>query len=183
MLPVIPLSLFCCGSSNHCSIQIPIRIAGIDAPEGAHFGRPSQPFAAEALSFLQSYINGRRVRARIYKRDQYDRVVATVYVRKPPFFFPRKDVGYEMLKRGLATTYEAKTGVEFGGPIAERRYRAAEQIAREKGRGMWAAEKGGLFGFGATKLESPREYKTRVKMEEEGTAKSVLKTVKKKVVS
>jgi endonuclease YncB( thermonuclease family) len=118
------------------------------------------------------------VRAHIYKRDQYDRVVATVYVRRPPFLFLRRDVGYEMLKRGLATTYEAKTGVEFGGPIAERRYRAAEQIARMKGRGMWASEKGGLFGLGkGTTLESPREYKTRVKMEEGSAGKNTAKKV------
>lgn len=119
------------------------------------------------------------MRAHIYKRDQYDRVVATVYVRRPPFFVPRRDVGYEMLKRGLATTYEAKTGVEFGGPITERRYRAAEQIAKAKGKGMWGLEKGGgLFGLGrkATTLESPREYKTRVKMEEEGGGKVLKKS-------
>lgn len=109
------------------------------------------------------------MRAYVYKRDQYDRVVATVFVRRPPFFLPRKDVGLEMLRRGLATTYEAKSGAEFGGKKAEEMYKAAEEDARRRGRGMWSVEKGGGW-FGMKKprgtLESPREYKTRVKMEE-----------------
>ncbi|KAJ4290128.1 putative endonuclease lcl3 [Collariella sp. IMI 366227] len=100
---------------------ISIRIAGVDAPEGAHFGHPAQPFASEALRHLEALVLGRRVRCYIYKRDQYERVVATVYVRQPPFFFPRKDVGLELLRAGLAVTYEGKTGAEFGGERMERR--------------------------------------------------------------
>lgn len=144
---------------------IPVRIAGIDAPEGAHFGRPAQPHSGEALAFLREYLQGRRVRAYIYRRDQYERVVASVLVRQPPFFFPRRDVGLEMLKRGLATTYVAKTGAEFGGEAGEKRYKAAEEEARRKGRGLWAAEKGGLFGLRKKEIESPRMYKDRMKAE------------------
>jgi endonuclease YncB( thermonuclease family) len=92
------------------------------------------------------------VRAYIYKRDQYERVVATVYVRKAPFFL-RKDVGMEMIKRGLAVTYEGNTGEEFGGKKMEERYRAAEAVAKRKGRGLW-----GLKG-----VESPMEFKKRMK--------------------
>ncbi|KAK4103072.1 SNase-domain-containing protein [Parathielavia hyrcaniae] len=138
---------------------ISIRIAGVDAPEGAHFGRPAQPFAAEALAFLESYVLRRRVRVSIYRRDQYERVVATAYVRRPPFFFPRRDVGLELLRRGLAVAYEGKTGAEFGGAGMEAQYRAAEEVARRKGRGLWGV-KGG-------KGESPMEYKRRIKMLEE----------------
>lgn len=127
--------------------QIAIRIAGVDAPEGAHFGKPAQPYSAEALEWLKKYILGRRVRAYIYRRDQYERVVATVYVRRGPF---RRDVGMEMIARGLATVYEAKSGAEFGG--LEERYKSVEERARKKKRGMWAAKK----------IESPREYKIRM---------------------
>ncbi|KAF2403891.1 SNase-domain-containing protein [Trichodelitschia bisporula] len=135
-----------------------IRLAGIDAPELAHFGRPVQPFAEDALAFLTEYIGGRRVRAYIYRRDQYERVVATVLVRRGLW---RRDVGLEMLKRGLATVYEAKYGSEFGG--FERKYRAAQDKARRAGVGMWAAERGGWFGFGkGPGLETPREYKVRM---------------------
>lgn len=128
---------------------IPVRIAGVDAPECSHFGRPAQPYSAEALAWLQEYILNRRVRAYIYRRDQYDRVVATVFIRRGLIPFKR-DVGLEMLKRGLATTYEAKSGVEFGG--LEEEYKAAEEKAKRWGVGMWA---------GKTAGESPREYKNR----------------------
>ncbi|KAK0723985.1 hypothetical protein B0T21DRAFT_372942 [Apiosordaria backusii] len=152
---------------------VPIRIAGVDAPEGGHFGRTAQPFAAEAQKFLDSFILNRRVRAYVWRRDQYDRIVATVYVRRPPFFV-RKDVSMELVKQGLAATYEAKTGAEFGGPSKEAEYKAAEELARQKGLGMWSLEKGGGFfnpGKKARELESPMAYKKRMKLAEEQKTK------------
>ncbi|KAI9845786.1 MAG: putative endonuclease lcl3 [Thelocarpon superellum] len=134
---------------------IHVRLAGIDAPEGAHFGRPPQPYSTEALNWLRAYLMHRRVRAYIYKRDQYDRVVATVYVRRGLF---RRDVGLEMLKTGLATVYEAKSGAEFG--TLEDRYRRAEWWAKARRKGMWAGKK--------AEFESPRAYKTRMGVMEEG---------------
>ncbi|PQE20181.1 putative endonuclease lcl3 protein [Rutstroemia sp. NJR-2017a BBW] len=127
---------------------IHVRLAGIDAPEGAHFGKVAQPFSAEALAWLKNYILDRRVRAYIYKRDQYDRVVATVYVRR---FLFRRDVGMEMLKAGMATVYEAKMGAEFGD--FEEKYRAIEEQAKKKKLGMWSGK--------AKDYESPRDYKIR----------------------
>ncbi|KAI2636204.1 hypothetical protein GGS21DRAFT_72948 [Xylaria nigripes] len=132
---------------------IPIRLAGIDAPEGPHFGRPAQPFSADALNWLSNYILGKRVRARVYKRDQYDRIVATVYVRH---FLISRDVGLEMLKAGMATTYEAKTGAEFGG--LEELYRATEAQAKAKKLGIWSMK--------PKHFESPRDYKTRMSLAE-----------------
>ena len=64
----------------------------------------------------------------------------------------------EMLKAGLATIYEAKTGAEFGGK--EQIYRDAEALAKKRKKGIW-----GLAAF-----ESPREYKTRMGIEEKGAA-------------
>jgi hypothetical protein len=63
-----------------------------------------------------------------------------------------------MLRRGLATVYEAKSGVEFGGTENERKYRAAETLAKSRRQGLWKdfGKRGGV-GF-----ESPREYKTRM---------------------
>lgn len=130
-------------------IQIHIRLAGVDAPELPHFGRPAQPYSQEALRWLTDYVLNRRVRAYIYKRDQYDRVVATVYVRKGLL---QRDVGLQMLKAGLATVYEAKTGSEFGVGLEEK-YRKAEWWARWRKKGMWAGK--------SEDFESPREYKTR----------------------
>lgn len=127
---------------------IHIRLAGIDAPELAHWGKPGQPYSAEAMAWLENYIYNRRVRAYIYKRDQYERVVATVWVRR---FLFRRDVGKEMLKAGWATVYEAKKGAEFG--EFEEEYRRVQYLAKRKKVGIWAGK--------SKKFESPREYKTR----------------------
>ncbi len=130
--PVEPLVLGAGPWLTHQSLKIPIRLAGIDAPEGAHFGRPAQPFSTDALTWLSNYILGKRVHAKVYRRDQYDRIVATVHVRQ---FLFRRDVSLEMLKMGLATTYEAKSGAEFGG--REEKYKAAEAVAKARKLGIW----------------------------------------------
>ncbi|KAJ9372057.1 hypothetical protein DTO282E5_3150 [Paecilomyces variotii] len=141
---------------------IHVRLAGIDAPELAHFGRPAQPFAREAHEWLTSYLLNRRVRAYLHRPDQYQRVVATVYVRRLldfPIPFRRRDVSYEMLKRGLATIYEAKRGAEFGGEAMEKKYRKAEWWAKMKGKGLWRDYK-----RNGSEWESPRDYKNRIGM-------------------
>ena len=121
----------------------------MDAPELAHFGRPSQPFSQDALDWLTTYLLHRRVRARVYRRDQYERAVATVYTWK---WFRRRDVGLQMIRAGWATVYEAKSGTEFGG--LEAKYRRAENEAKSKKRGIWGGK--------TVDFESPRDYKTRM---------------------
>lgn len=56
-----------------------------------------------------------------------------------------------MVKRGLATTYEAKSGAEYGG--LKEVYEKAEAKAKRKKKGMWGGKK--------SDFESPREYKTK----------------------
>jgi endonuclease YncB( thermonuclease family) len=128
---------------------IHVRLAGIDAPELPHFGRPEQPYAKEAFQWLTDYLGTRRVRAYVYKQDQYSRVVATVYVRKGLF---RRDVGLQMLRAGMATVYEANTGAEFG--EFEDKYRKAEQLAKTRRKGLWAGKNNADF-------ETPGAYKKR----------------------
>ncbi|KAF2756672.1 SNase-domain-containing protein [Pseudovirgaria hyperparasitica] len=141
---------------------ISVRIAGVDAPELAHFGQEGQPYAKEAHQFLIGLIDGRRVRVYLHSRDQYDRVVATTYVR--PWVL-KKDVGLEMLKRGLATVYEAKTGAEYGGK--KELYETTEQKAKDSKVGMWEKPNllSRLVGTKEFRTESPREYKNRHKEE------------------
>lgn len=71
-------------------------------------------------------------------------------------------MGLEMLKRGLATVYEAKYGSEFG--EFEQKYRDAEADAKARKLGMWATpgiiER--LMGGSEKPLESPRAYKKRM---------------------
>jgi endonuclease YncB( thermonuclease family) len=149
--------------------QIHVRIAGIDAPELAHFGRPAQPFGKEALEFLTSYLINRRVRVQLWRRDQYERVVATVHVRRG--IIPlKRDVSLEMLRRGLATVYEAKFGAEFGDMEAQ--YREAEAKAKSAGIGLWKERSiwQKMLGKEVEQRESPREYKTRMAKEEKDRA-------------
>ena len=58
-----------------------------------------------------------------------------------------------MLKLGLATVYEAKTGAEFG-PGLENKYRRAEWWAKTKRQGLWGSAKKKNF-------ETPRDYKIK----------------------
>ncbi|KAG8623929.1 hypothetical protein KVT40_008905 [Elsinoe batatas] len=200
---------------------IHVRIAGVDAPELAHFGRPSQPHGQESLEMLRGLVLGRYVRVYLYRRDQYERVVAGVYIRTPmPVLIRpvtgvlkrapvvlrlvlspvevvlrvlgwswnlvrgrrRTDVALKMLEEGAAGVYEAKFGSEFGGEQKEKMYRDAEAEAKRKGVGMWGGkgvskdERGWwarLFGQGKAQgeIETPREYKTRMKDTEEGKRK------------
>ena len=89
-------------------------------------------------------------------------MVASVYTRRAldfPIPFRRRDVSYEILKRGLATVYEAKFGAEFGGDAMESKYRKAEWWAKSRGKGMWAG-----MGRNGKDFEKPRDYKTRMGM-------------------
>ncbi|KAI9487233.1 MAG: hypothetical protein EXX96DRAFT_552317 [Benjaminiella poitrasii] len=92
---------------------ISIRIAGVDAPEGAHFGMPAQPYSSEAKTYLTKLVLNKRVQVQLLSRDQYNRVVAMAYVRRPPFYL-KKNVSAEMLKAGLASIYVAK-GAQYAG--------------------------------------------------------------------
>lgn len=145
-----------------------VRIAGVDAPECAHFGRPEQPYSKEALEWLRGFVHQKYVRVYPYRRDQYDRIVCTVVRRR--WMVWKQDVGLTMLKRGLATVYEAKFGSEFGD--SEEAYREAETKAKAKKVGMW--QEPGLvakmLGKTSAPLESPREYKTRMTKSESGEA-------------
>lgn len=97
----------------------------------------------------------------MYKKDHYDRAVATVYVRK---WLLKRDVGLQMLRAGWATVYEAKTGAEFGVGL-EAKYRSAERWAKFRRKGIWAGKQ--------KEYESPGQYKARMKAVEEARSTSI----------
>lgn len=66
---------------------IHVRLAGVDAPELAHFGHPEQPYAKEALQYLKSLVDQRTVTVEPLSKDQYGRVVSHVWVRRFPYFW------------------------------------------------------------------------------------------------
>lgn len=130
-----------------------IRIAGVDAPEAAHFGRPAQPYSAESLAWLREKILGRVVYCQPIQRDQYSRIVANVTLAPrilPGYLATGKPLSLEMLRAGWATTYE-QTGAEYGSWGKDEFLRIENEAKRER-RGMWAK------GVGA---ETPAEYKRR----------------------
>ncbi|EPS45100.1 hypothetical protein H072_870 [Dactylellina haptotyla CBS 200.50] len=135
---------------------IHIRIAGVDAPEGAHFGKPSQPHSSESLAYLTTLLTSQYVRASLLRRDQYERVVCSVSMKRSGIIGLlgfRQDVGLVMLQDGIAQVYEGTYGIEFGKRKGmEKRYRAAEEDARGRKIGIW-----GLKGA----YESPGQYKAR----------------------
>ncbi|KAF7729772.1 putative endonuclease lcl3 [Apophysomyces ossiformis] len=113
---------------------IMVRLAGVDAPEGAHFGMPAQPFSTESKQFLTDMVHGRHVKVQLLKRDHYGRAVAMVNVRKPPFFLS-KNVSVEMLRAGLASIYVAQ-GAEYGGISST--LEKVQEKARRRRLGIWS---------------------------------------------
>jgi endonuclease YncB( thermonuclease family) len=132
---------------------IHVRIAGIDAPELAHFGNPAQPYGKDALEWLTNTVLHRRVRVRIHSRDRFDRVVGNPMMRTWPFIWIKRDVGLEQIKAGMATVFR-QGGAEYGGLMQA--MENAETKAKSAKRGMWSQGK---------KLETPAAYKKRTRGE------------------
>ncbi|KAF5341528.1 hypothetical protein D9758_012568 [Tetrapyrgos nigripes] len=128
---------------------IHIRMAGVDAPEAAHFGRPAQPYSQESLAWLKNRLLGKTVYCRLLRRDQYSRTVANVVTNRL-FFLGISDVCLEMLRAGWVMTYE-QAGAEYG-PGGKEEYLKTEMEAKAARRGMWENGVGG---------ETPAEYKKR----------------------
>lgn len=126
-----------------------IRLAGVDAPEMAHFGNPAQPFSDEASEWLTKTVMGKKLHVQLFSKDRYGRIVGMVYLREFPYLF-RKNVSEEMLKVGLATVYTQKGAVHAG--MLEH-FHEIERIAKKKRVGMW--------GQSSRKYESPADFKRR----------------------
>ncbi|KAJ2986752.1 hypothetical protein NUW54_g9645 [Trametes sanguinea] len=141
------------GRSDLKDQTIHIRIAGVDAPETGHFGRPAQPFSGESLTWLKNQVEGKFVYCQLVRRDQFGRIVSAVHLK--PRLFPGwlatgKDLSLEMLRAGWASVYE-QAGAEYGRSGLEEFLRVQKEAQRAK-RGMWK------YG---TQGETPAEYKKR----------------------
>lgn len=125
-----------------------VRLNGVDAPECAHFGKPAQPYADDALAWLRGFVLGKRVRIYPLSKDQYQRTVCEAKIWT---WTGRKNISAEMLRNGWATVYEAKVGAEFNGH--EDLFFQLEKDSKRKKRG--------IFKKGTKSFESPREYKRK----------------------
>lgn len=130
-----------------------IRLAGVDAPEAAHFGKPAQPYAAESLAWLRETLLGKKVYCQLIRRDQYSRIVAHVHLRPrilPSSLFRGRNVSLELLKAGWGTIYE-QAGAEYAKGRKDE-YIRIEAEAKAARRGIWKHGKS---------AETPAEYKRR----------------------
>ena len=101
-----------------------IRIVGIDAPKAG------EARAAEALQFVSSLVLGKNARMRLHHRAANDEMVCRLFTDDAVIGI--KEVGVELVRAGLARRqagYDEKYG----------ELAAAENAAREAGRGIWAS--------------------------------------------
>ncbi|GJD09860.1 Probable endonuclease LCL3 [Galdieria sulphuraria] len=109
---------------------ISVRLAGVDAPECAHFGAPGQEGGEQAKKWLRNYLKDRAVTVQLHSLDQYSRAVCTVHVRKGILRL-KKNVSYELVKVGHAVVYRG-FGAEYNGIL--RKLENAETEARKRKR-------------------------------------------------
>ena len=134
---------------------IALRIAAVDTPETAKFGKPGQPFGEEATLFTKRRVLNRRVRVRCYSRDQYGRIVGTVTYGPRLVPFARRDLSTQLLKRGLASVYRS-AGAIYGERALDG-WSRIEERAQRRLLGMWSG------GVGKASLPSDFKAKQRGK--------------------
>ncbi|GAA5966200.1 hypothetical protein JCM3765_006086 [Sporobolomyces pararoseus] len=142
-----------------------VRLAGIDAPECSHFGKPAQPFSKEAFDYLNKTLLHKNVTIELYQKDRYSRIVSTCLIRikKFPYLFlgKRCNVSEEMLKLGLATVYRESGAVYGGGDLPGSKKDLEMKIWFEELEKRAKAKKLGMWSLGEGKYESPADYKKR----------------------
>ena len=127
-----------------------VRLREIDAPETAHRKQVGQePWGKKAREFALAKVRGKKVRLEVEdrdERDQYQRLLAYVFVGELL-------VNQEMIQSGNAFFYPGPLRGKYAA-----RLEGAEEVAREKGAGVWDP-KNGL-------RERPREFRSRTQRKE-----------------
>ena len=111
-----------------------VRYIGIDTPETVRPGEPVECGGPRAHDVNERLVAGRRVTLRFdaERRDQYDRLLAYVYLPAAETGGRPLFVNSELLRRGLARTLTIPPNDSF----AERFARTAAR-AGARGRGLW----------------------------------------------
>ncbi|MGE0605889.1 MAG: thermonuclease family protein [Pirellulales bacterium] len=106
-----------------------IRLIGVDAPETVKPGEPVAAWGPQAAEFTRAFIGRQPVTLRFDREriDRYQRFLAYAYVNG-------KLLNEELLRAGLA---RAALGYNYSDAF-KRRYRAAQQEARDARRGLWS---------------------------------------------
>ena len=98
-------------------VKYKIRLDEIDAPEN------SQAFGNKSKENLKKYIYNKDVVVNYSSRDQYDRVLGTIYLNK-------QDINLQQIKDGYAWVYKKYSNNST--------YYKAEKEARNSKKGLWA---------------------------------------------
>jgi endonuclease YncB( thermonuclease family) len=137
-----------------------VRLAGMDAPECAHFGMPGQPMGEEVKAWLSDFLTNKKVTIQLLRKDQYSRAVSAVYVRVWWYYLGlvRLNVSRYMLQKGFGVAYEGEGEIYVGGSkeknaSVKAEYKAIEEHARKKRLGMWKDKN----------AVSPRDHKKKYK--------------------
>jgi len=152
--PYYPLSIGSGYTGKISESTMSIRIYGVDCPEIAHFGNPAQPYGKEATDYTRGMVDGKVVRVKLLRKDQYNRAVAKVTT--PGFLpFTKQDVSVKLAENGLATLYIGG-GAEYDNKreLLEKKI----ELAKQRKRGIWKQGK---------KFQTPAEYKKKVKTKKE----------------
>ncbi len=96
--------------------SVRVRLHAIDSPE------KGQPFSNVARKRTRELVEGRRVRVEVRDRDQYDRLVARIYIDD-------RDLSEQLISEGLAWHY-----TRYSSELA---LGQAQRQARKARRGLW----------------------------------------------
>lgn len=105
-----------------------VRVAAIDAPEKRRKDRPGQPYAQRSREHLSGLVGNRQVRLVSKGRDDYERIVARVWLDD-------MEIGLAQVCAGFAWVFE-RFIAEFP-PEDQRAYRDCQATARQQRRGLW----------------------------------------------
>mmetsp|Transcript_36133 Transcript_36133/g.73409 ORF Transcript_36133/g.73409 Transcript_36133/m.73409 type:complete len:284 (+) Transcript_36133:179-1030(+) len=139
-----------CGKLSECTISV--RFYGVDAPETAKFGNPEQPYAREAKDYVAKQVDGKIVRVKLLRKDQYARAVGKVTTRNNILPFLRTDLTKGLAERGYATLYTGG-GAEYDGKreVLEKKIKRAQR------------RKKGIWSNGVGNHVDPAAYKREIK--------------------
>ncbi|MDC0307815.1 MAG: thermonuclease family protein [Planctomycetaceae bacterium] len=117
--------------------QTRIRLIGINTPELERDGRTAEAWSQESKDWLRHQLEDETVRLEfdIERFDQYDRTLAYVYLGETL-------INEEVIRQGFS---RAEIRYPFSDRM-KRKFRRAEELAREARRGIWENDRDEPFG-------------------------------------
>ena len=137
-----------CNGRRIPECTISIRLYGVDAPETAKRGNPSMPYSRDAMEYISNRVDGRMVRVKLLRKDQYSRAVGRVTTPNRYLPFLVTDLSKGLAERGYASLYTGG-GAEYDGKREE--LEKVIQRAQKRRKGIWSN--------GVDDFVDPAEYK------------------------